>query len=598
MKGSSAATTAPRKDRTSAKHRIFVSVRLKPASSQGSAAPTISADSRGVVTPQKVFEAVDSVVTGCDQAEAFEAIASPLLAQLRDGYSCTLLAYGQTGSGKTHTMFGPPGALTEASLADSAAAGAGCPPTKWGIFPRIALELLLNSSGSTLHASAIEVYQDSAYDLLADRAPLQVGTKSVGRQVGSGGAIIANASKDVSAGSEYGGVHPNHCQCGKCFKRQEKEREEREARRNARLFGQTTSFSKAPPKRVTQGSSSSSSSSRSAEQRAAAGASGFATVGEQLVPLTSPAEVARLARTIELTRTAVEHALNARSSRSHCLVHLYSVERNGCRGEVSSKQLLFVDLAGSERILKTGVEGVAAAQAMAINGSLTALGKVVRALASNATHVPFRDSVLTMLLRSSLEGRAATSVVINVASDPEHSDETACSLEFGERMGAVKTAATKVVAQQGLDAASAGALRDELKALRAEVSRMESRGLDVGSFHESAVPSEVKSLKHNIRRHAQHAAVAKGLRAWLAEGGCSRTNNSACGGAGGGGLNALREKLALEEAEAVNLHNIIEMQKTIPVVRGSPSTIWLGPNREYAAVVGRVKAIEGALAFS
>jgi hypothetical protein len=600
MKGFPTATTAPRKDRNSAKHRISVSVRLKPASSQASAGPTISANSRGVVTPQKVFEAVDSVVTGCDQVEAFDAIASPLLARLRDGYSCTLLAYGQTGSGKTHTMFGPPGALTEASLADSSAAGAGCPPTKWGIFPRIALELLLNSSGSTLHASAIEVYQDSAYDLLADRAPLQVGSKSVGRQVGSGGAIIANASSDVSAGSEYGGVHPNHCQCGKCFKRQEKEREEREARRNARLFNQTTGcFSKAPPKRATQGSSS-SSSSRSAEQfAAAAGASAFATVGEKLVPLTSPVEVARFSRTIELTRTAVGHALNARSSRSHCLVHLYSVERNGRTSEVCSKQLLFVDLAGSERILKTGVEGVAAAQAMAINGSLTALGKVIRALASNATHVPYRDSMLTMLLRSSLEGgRAATSVVVNVASDLEHTDETVCSLEFGERMGAVKTAATKVVAQRGLDAASAGALRDELKALRAEVSRMESQGLDAGSFHESAVPSEVRSLKHNIRRHAQHAAVAKELRARLAEGGGSRTNNHAGGGSGRGGLNALREKLTHEEVEAANLHNIIEMQKTIPVVRGSTSTMWLGPNREYTAAVGRVKAIEDALAFS
>ena len=110
-------------------------------------------------------------------------------------YSCTLLAYGQTGSGKTHTMFGPPGVLTESALTKSS-----CPPS-WGIFPRIALELLSSSGTGTLHASAIEVYQDNAYDLLADRAPLQVGTKSVGRQVGGGGAIIANASKEVSAGT-------------------------------------------------------------------------------------------------------------------------------------------------------------------------------------------------------------------------------------------------------------------------------------------------------------------------------------------------------------------------------------------------------------
>ena len=563
--GMRAAFREARKDQAPAKHRISVAVRLKPASAQCSAPPTISADSRGIAVKQKVFRAVDSVVTGSDQTEAFATIASPLLARLHDGYSCTLLAYGQTGSGKTHTMFGPPGALTEASLAASAGA---CPPA-WGIFPRIALELL-HASGGTLHASAIEVYQDNAYDLLADRAPLQVGTRSLGRQVGGGGAIIANASKAVSASSEYGGVHPSHCQCGKCFKRQEKEREEREARRNARL--NSADRSKQRP-------AQSSRTGQHAEMPA------FATVGEKLLPLTTPAEVARLARTIELTRTAVGHALNARSSRSHCLVHMYSTERTG--GDVCTKHLLFVDLAGSERILRTGVEGVAATQAMAINGSLTALGKVCRALATNAPHVPFRDSMLTMLLRSSLEGRAATAVVINAASDPEHDDETVCSLEFGERMGAVKTAATTVSRQRALDAGAAEALREELQALRAQMARMEAGDLDLGRFHENAVPSEARSLKNNIRRHAQHAAAAKQLRAQLAEGEGGACDDRA----------ALRGRLAHEEAEAANLHSLIEMQKTIPVVRGGTSLIWLGPHPEYTAAVVRLKAIEDALAF-
>ena len=374
MTGTGAATGA-RKAQASAKHRVAVSVRLKPASTApGAAPPTVTATARGVTMMQKVYEA--AVVTGSDQAAAFDAIAAPLLAWLRDGYSCTLLAYGQTGSGKTHTMFGPPGALTEASLAE---AGGACPPA-WGIFPRIALELL-HASGGALHASAIEVYQDNAYDLLADRAPLQVGTRSVGRQVGGGGAIIANASQEVSAGSAYGGVHPSHCQCGKCFKRQEKEREEREARRNARL--DPGNAPKGAPKRLALPPLPGQSKTAPPEAPA------FATVGETLLPLATPAEVARLARTVELTRTAVGHALNARSSRSHCLVHLYTVGREG--GKVTKKQLLFVDLAGSERIARTGVEGVAAAQAMAINGSLTALGKVIRALGANAPHVPFRS---------------------------------------------------------------------------------------------------------------------------------------------------------------------------------------------------------------
>ena len=87
-------------------------------------------------------------------------------------YSGAILCYGQTGSGKTHTMFGPPGSLTEASLAASTA---GAAPSTWGIFPRMALELLQNGGG-TLHASAIEVYSNQAYDLLADRAPIKIGS--------------------------------------------------------------------------------------------------------------------------------------------------------------------------------------------------------------------------------------------------------------------------------------------------------------------------------------------------------------------------------------------------------------------------------------
>ena len=40
-------------------------------------------------------------------------------------------------------------------------------------------------------------------------------------------------------------------------------------------------------------------------------------------------------------------------------------------GSLSTRTFLFADLAGSERLLKSGSEGVAARQAMAINSSLT-----------------------------------------------------------------------------------------------------------------------------------------------------------------------------------------------------------------------------------
>merc|ERR1712232_572775 len=250
-------------------------------------------------------------------------------------------------------------------------------------------------------------------------------------------------------------------------------------------------------------------------------------------------------------------------------------------GRVTKKQLLFVDLAGSERILKTGVEGVAATQAMAINSSLTALGKVIRSLGANAKHVPFRDSMLTMLLRSSLEGQATTSVVINVASEPQHHEETVCSLEFGERMAGVKSVSTKVTGQRCLEQGEVQKLKEELKRLGTELAALESADLDLGDFHPDAVPSEVKSLKMKFRRQAQLTAVLKEMRTELAEAKASKDAN----------LPALQEKLAQQEKETSKHSDLLEMQKTAPAVRGGPP-IWTGPNKGYVAMLARVKFIE------
>eukprot|EP01050_Picozoa_sp_SAG11_P017970 SAG11_NODE_2651_length_3125_cov_2.178453_3_plen_255_part_00 len=160
----------------------------------------------------------------------------------------------------------------------------------------------------------------------------------------------------------------------------------------------------------------------------------FATVGEKLVNLRGAEDVARFARTIEATRTVKGHALNDHSSRSHCLVKVHLVRQAGAGGQ-SRIRLLFVDLAGSERTKKTGVEGSAKAEAVSINGSLSALGRVIKALGGKrGGHVPYRDAPLTMLLRDSLGGKSCTTVVINVAAEAEHREETVCSLRFGQRM--------------------------------------------------------------------------------------------------------------------------------------------------------------------
>ena len=210
-------------------HSIAVAVRLRPPSTD----QAVFVEASGTVDVAGRPFRVGTVVQGSDQLAAFEALAAPLVDSLMAGYSCTLLAYGQTGSGKTHTMCGPPGSLTEASLAE---AGGGVPPD-WGIFPRTVLEILQSGAGS-LHASAVEVYDDKAYDLLADRAQLAVGTKNKGVVVptGSGAPLIIgdHHGGDRGRSQTVNGAHPAGCRCGACFKAREAELKARLAKVRAR----------------------------------------------------------------------------------------------------------------------------------------------------------------------------------------------------------------------------------------------------------------------------------------------------------------------------------------------------------------------------
>ena len=240
----------------------------------------------------------------------------------------------------------------------------------------------------------------------------------------------------------------------------------------------------------------------------------FVTVGETLFPLSSPADVVRLARMGELTRIAQGHLLNARSSRSHCLVHVHLTQRTG--GKVTHQQLLFVDLAGSERIETTGVQGTGRAQASAINSLLTVLGKVIRALGDHDLHVPYRDSTLTMLLRSSFGGRSCTAVVVNVASDPEHAPETVCSLEFGKRMAVVRPSVTVAVGHDIHD--EQASLEAELEQVRAELNQLEAKGLG-GRFGSVGAPSEQRAFEQNVVRVAAQEDRIQAARVELAEAG-------------------------------------------------------------------------------
>ena len=362
-------------------------------------------------------------------------------------------------------MFGPPGCLTESELMS---VDERSTPASWGIFPRLTMDLL--ASNYTLNATAVEIYQDFTYDLLNCGKRISIG------RLKDDIAVTGGSIKGVILGRD--GIHDAKCRCGKCTvakkraaqERVMKIREQQERRATAAAAGgggggapQSTS----PFRARTPGPATSTPTATPTATSAASAQAAFSPVGETVLPLVTRADVACLARTVELSRTAHGHLLNERSSRSHCIVRVFikSQQRGSNSASSIKQQFCFVDLAGSERIHKSGVTGVRKSEALEINQSLSVLGRVILALGrgSRDVHVPYRDSVLTMLLKSSFDGHSFTSVVINVSDDPRHMKETVSSLRFGESMCAVRPSVTVNIAQSVADTyATAASLREEL----------------------------------------------------------------------------------------------------------------------------------------
>ncbi|XP_062902182.1 kinesin-like protein KIF1A isoform X22 [Mobula hypostoma] len=148
-------------------------------------------------------------------------------------------------------------------------------------------------------------------------------------------------------------------------------------------------------------------------------------------------------------RTVAATNMNETSSRSHAVFNIIFTQKTHDSSVDSTSEkvskISLVDLAGSERADSTGAKGTRLKEGANINKSLTTLGKVISALAEvdsgsnknkkkkKTDFIPYRDSVLTWLLRENLGGNSRTAMVAALSPADINYDETLSTLRYADR---------------------------------------------------------------------------------------------------------------------------------------------------------------------
>ncbi|KFB39491.1 AGAP008035-PA-like protein [Anopheles sinensis] len=310
-----------------------------------------------------------------NQAEMYNTMVHPLLDKAFEGYNTCLFAYGQTGSGKSYSMMG----MDLDDNYDDA------PNPDAGIIPRFCHELFarINALKGKVHAevevSYFEIYNEKIHDLLSVTPT-------------DGGFVVSTPGRGA----------------------------------------------KKPPLKVREHP-----------------VWGPYVVDLSTHPVDSNTSLRNWLAVGNSQRATAATGMNDKSSRSHSIfsVVLNLVEivessdpndsgRSAGDGPTTVKQtkrskISLVDLAGSERISQTCASGARLKEGVCINKSLLTLGKVISALADPKkganTYIPYRDSVLTWLLRESLGGNSRTVMLATISPASIHVDETLATLRYARQ---------------------------------------------------------------------------------------------------------------------------------------------------------------------
>ncbi|XP_049286924.1 kinesin-like protein Klp98A isoform X2 [Anopheles funestus] len=207
-----------------------------------------------------------------------------------------------------------------------------------------------------------------------------------------------------------------------------------------------------------------------------------------------------------IQRTTASTNMNDTSSRSHAIFTITFVQArylNDLPSETVSK-IHLVDLAGSERANATGATGQRLKEGAHINKSLVTLGSVISALAeqTNPTnnkrvlYIPYRDSILTWLLKDSLGGNSKTIMIAAISPADVNYSETLSTLRYANR---AKNIINKPTINEDPNVKLIRELRDEIYKLK----------LMLSSDSGAALKPQLKVLEDLHKKEAQEKVLTE-----------------------------------------------------------------------------------------
>eukprot|EP00930_Biecheleria_cincta_P060173 TRINITY_DN45868_c0_g1_i1.p1 TRINITY_DN45868_c0_g1~~TRINITY_DN45868_c0_g1_i1.p1 ORF type:complete len:1088 (-),score=199.40 TRINITY_DN45868_c0_g1_i1:58-3267(-) len=450
-----------------------------------------------------------------NQVQVFQPVAGSIVDGALLGRSGCVMAYGQTGSGKTYSIFGDVGGEER------------------GLLPR-AIERLFQgfrqtdrSAAGGITVSFLEVYMDQVRDLGFPDGQYDPDDEGPGDE-----------EDDV----EHPGCNPSKSPSDTGF-----ERSGRIVRANTSEVNVARADDKRPslPARTNTAESGLNFTTPSGAVRPKRGLAvretpdGMVHVqGLAQLKAHCEADVNEIVDRGLARRATAVTSVNVRSSRSHTVfsVHLPSMGMDDTSGGV---YLSFVDLAGSERFSKSKAEGSRFREATAINSSLTALGKVVLALASDprsVRHVPYRDSKLTRILSPSLGGGTQVSLIATIHPRVEDYEESLNTLSFADRCKNVaRQPQVSVLSEKSDQKKRIFELQATVAQLKSDLRTVQNRagGGQAGNSPEvRRIDTVDVAIAQALQAHGGAAALAA-----MAAGGSDARNSTSPGAAAGASRN-------------------------------------------------------------